>query len=543
VEEVQMSAVQMSDAQMTLVDRAGPGDLMTLAADHGPVPVNIAAILLLDRGAELDLAAVTSALRDRIAAVPRLRQRLVRTPLGCGRPVWLDDGSFELSRHIATVSLAAPGTRAGLLEVAASAACERLDPRRPLWAARLVTNVDGGRAALVIVMHHVLADGIGGLAVLAALADPPAQQAKVQQRAVQVGAGQPGAGQPGAGQPGAGQPGAGQPGAGQLPKPRAGQWPAAPPSRAALAREAFGSRMAGLASAPRRVREWAGGARAGGGRAREVGLAGHHACTGHHVCRGAQRDLPAGHRPALAPATSLNRPTGSRRRLATVQLPRADVVAAAHRNHCTVNDLVLAAVTGTLAAVLQRRGESPPDLVVSIPVSTRRAATAEELGNHTGVLPLRIPVIESRDDRLRHIAGLTRQWRASPRHGSSRSTIPLAAGFRLLGALGLFQWFVDHQRFVNTFVTNVKGPEEMVRIAGHRVLAVIPVALVPGNVGVAFDVLSYADTLVVTVVADPGLVPDLDVLTRVLATELRLSVAGSEVAKPGEGSHDHQLFL
>jgi diacylglycerol O-acyltransferase / wax synthase len=64
---------------------------MTLAADHGPAPMNIAAILLLDRGADLDLAMVTEALRARIPAVPRLRERMVPTPLGCGRPVWLDD--------------------------------------------------------------------------------------------------------------------------------------------------------------------------------------------------------------------------------------------------------------------------------------------------------------------------------------------------------------------------------------------------------------------------------------------------------------------
>jgi hypothetical protein len=192
-------------------------------------------------------------------------------------------------------------------------------------------------------------------------------------------------------------------------------------------------------------------------------------------------------------------------------------VEAAHRQGCTVNDLVLAAVTGALSTVLQRRGEKPVELVVSIPVSTRRATTAADLGNHTGILPLRIPVIGKRGDRLAHIAGLTRAWRSGPR---GESAVPMAAGFRLLAALGLFQTFVDHQRFVNTFVTNVRGPEEMVSFAEHPVLEVIPVAVVPGNVGVAFDVLSYADQLVITVVADPDLVPDQAFLTEVLSAEL-----------------------
>ncbi|HEY5249058.1 MAG TPA: wax ester/triacylglycerol synthase domain-containing protein [Dermatophilaceae bacterium] len=435
------------------IDRAGPGDLMTLVSDRGPVPMNIAAALLLDRGADLDLGALEAALGARIAAVPRLRQRLVATPLGCGRPVWLDDPRFELARHLSAVELAAPGTWASLLGAAVSATCTRLDPGRPLWAARLITGLEGGRAALVIVLHHALADGIGGLAVLAALADPS------------TGGGAP-------------------------------EFPAPPPSRVALALDALRCRQDDLARVRAAIGAWAGG----------------------------MRQLGLGDRlPVLAPATSLNAPTGSRRRLSTAQLPLAGVVAAAHRDRCTVNDLVLAAVTGSLVSVLARRGESPPALVVSAPVSIRRAASAVDLGNQTGVVLQRIPAIADRDVRLDRIAALSRTWRAAPR---GQSAGPLAAAFRLLGAIGLYQVFIDHQRFVNTFVSNIRGPRELIEVFGHRVLSIIPVAVVPGNVGVAFEVLSYAGQLVVTVVADPALVPDQDFLTHALHTELHLLVTG-----------------
>jgi len=415
--------------------------------------MNIGAVLLLDQGNDLDTARFTAAISSRIGAVPRLRQRLVRSPLGCGRPVWLDDPEFDLAHHLCAAELAAPGTRAGLLELAASLACTRLDLRRPLWAARLVTGIDGGQAALVIVLHHVLADGIGGLAVLAALADDSAEH-------------------------------------------RSAGFPALLPSRTALARDALASRTSGLARAPGAVRAWAGGVR-------ELGL--------------------GDRRPILAPVTSLNRPTGSHRRLTTVQLPRVDVVAAAHRDLCTVNDLLLAAVTGALATVLERRGEQPPELVVSVPISSRRAATAVDLGNHTGVVPLRVPTIAERGDRLRQIAAMTSIWRTRPR---GQSAGPLAAGFRVLAALRLFQPFVDHQRFVNTFLTNVRGHEAAVDMVGHRVLEVIPVAMVPGNVGITFAALSYADQLVVTLGADPMVVPDQEFLTDALATELALLVRG-----------------
>ena len=80
--------------------------------------------------------------------------------------------------------------------------------------------------------------------------------------------------------------------------------------------------------------------------------------------------------------------------------------------------------------------------------------------------------------------------------------------FRGLAAVGAFQAFVDHQRLVHTFVTNVRGPEQRLRVVGTEVVAVVPVAVNPGNVAVSFDVLSYAGTLVVTLVCDPGLVPE-----------------------------------
>jgi hypothetical protein len=89
-----------------------------------------------------------------------------------------------------------------------------------------------------------------------------------------------------------------------------------------------------------------------------------------------------------------------------------------------------------------------------------------------------------------------------------------------MGALGIFQVFIDHQRLVHTFVTNVRGPQAPVHFAGHPITTVIPLAITPGNVGVCFDILSYASGLVVTVVADLAIVPEQDLLTSVLAEEL-----------------------
>ena len=68
-------------------------------------------------------------------------------------------------------------------------------------------------------------------------------------------------------------------------------------------------------------------------------------------------------------------------------------------------------------------------------------------------------------------------------------------------------------------MTNVRGPQAPVHFAKHPITTLIPLAITPGNVGVCFDILSYAGTLVVTVVADPDLVPEQDLLTSLLADE------------------------
>ena len=98
-------------------------------------------------------------------------------PPGCGRPVWVDDADFAVERHLDIAVCPPPGDEAAMLAAAAELLLHRLPLDRPLWAARFLTGLAGGRVALVVVVQHALADGLGGLAVLGALLDgaPPAQ--------------------------------------------------------------------------------------------------------------------------------------------------------------------------------------------------------------------------------------------------------------------------------------------------------------------------------------------------------------------------------
>jgi len=154
-----------------VVERASPADRAFLAMDTGEVPEQFGVILLLDEAARLDLPRVRRLIGERIPAVPRLRQRLVHAPFGCGGPYWIDDTQFDIRSHIRAVACQEPRDERALLDTAMSMITAPLHRTEPLWTAVLVTDLADGRIALVFVAHHALADGVGGLAVLASLVD------------------------------------------------------------------------------------------------------------------------------------------------------------------------------------------------------------------------------------------------------------------------------------------------------------------------------------------------------------------------------------
>jgi hypothetical protein len=168
-------------------------------------------------------------------------------------------------------------------------------------------------------------------------------------------------------------------------------------------------------------------------------------------------------------------------------------------------------------------------LVVSVPVSARRQASATRLGNQVGVIPVEVPTAGDPLHRLPAIARTTRARKAAQRGASAALVAP---AFRILARLGLLHRLVDRQRLVNTFVTNLRGPAERLSFLGMPVAEVIPVSGTTGNVTVAFAALSYAGTLVVTVVADPDGCPDLPVLAAGLQRQFDILAAAAPADLP-----------
>ena len=428
--------------EATRIERLTPDDVVALATDVGPAPMHVGAVLVLDGPVDRDR--LTARLVERLPAVPRLRQRLEPTPVLAGRPVWVDDDRFDVADHLVVASQRASDHRA-LLDIAATSICRPLDRDHPLWRITIVSVADD-RSVLVAVFHHAVADGIGGLAVLACLVDEAAAP------------------------------------------PPDPTFPRPPPAHTELIRDAMRARLDTVTHPGRSLRR-----------------------IGDALVQ--LRPSPGG-----APQrSSFNCPTGAGRRLLTAEVPLAPLHAAAKRHGATVNDALLTAVGGAVGALLAERGERIDELVISMPMSARTATGGSSLGNQVGAVPVRVPLHGGLTERLVGVAGRTARARRTVR-GSS--TAILGPVFRLLARTGLFTWFVDRQRLVHTFVTNLRGPERPMALLGTTITQVHPVATVAGNVTASFAALSYAGTLGVTIIVDPAAVPDAEALREHLRRQL-----------------------
>ncbi|WP_308071117.1 MULTISPECIES: wax ester/triacylglycerol synthase domain-containing protein [Nocardiaceae] len=430
------------------VDRLSSADCMYLAMQRASVPNQFGAILLLEPTDGFNLPGLMRTLGERISAIPRMRQRAMKAPWGCGRPVWIDDATFAVERHLRLLECPSPGDESALLSVAAGLLARRLPVDRPLWSATVVTGLTKGRVALVLVAQHALADGIGGLAVLYALADGAA------------------------------------PGTCRT-------FPLAPPSTSRLAADAMLTRVRLLTRAMSPIRS-----------ALESTGSRSHSRIGQ------------------AASCSLSKPTGGERRLAITRTNTADILAAAHRHDATVNDVLLSAIGGALGRYLGECGEHADTVVVGIPVGMRQAATVGDIGNRTMQIRVAIPTAGEpalRLRRVKHAMRVSKRSAPGPISAASASVV-----VRAMLAVGIYQWYMRRQRYLHCVVTNVHGPDRRLTLCGAPVTDIVPLAVGGGgNVVVTFAALSYAGTLVVTVIADPDPLPDLAEITVPLAGELR----------------------
>ena len=255
----------------------------------------------------VDIGRVADELSERARGVPELGHRVLWTRWGEGRPVWADDPDDDVARHVQVCALA-PGT--DLATWATNRALAPLHPDRALWRADVVHGLPGGGFAVLLVVHHILADGIGGLRLLASLLDEAPDAVRETRR------------------PGTARP---------------------LPSHRELVQD--------------NLRQWR-RRRDGQHVPRAPSISG--ARRALHQLRDAMSDFSD-----PLPRTSLPRVVGPARRMSVTTAPLAPLRAAAHAQGATVNDVLLAAVAHGLRDLLTARGECRESLVVRtiIPVS------------------------------------------------------------------------------------------------------------------------------------------------------------------------------
>jgi diacylglycerol O-acyltransferase / wax synthase len=190
---------------------------------------------------------------------------------------------------------------------------------------------------------------------------------------------------------------------------------------------------------------------------------------------------------------------------------------------------VLAAVGGGLRSLLLARGEQlPTDLVlrVLVPVSLRRDDEHGALGNRVGAIlaPLAVGIGDP-DARLAAVVAAMRRRKQQPEADAvgrlldGANALPPRAARILTRA-------VEHQPLVDLVVTNVPGPPVPLYAAGARMLDALPIVPLGANLTIGVAVLSYDGTLAVTLTADAGGCPDLDVLVAGIDRSLAGYAAG-----------------
>jgi WS/DGAT/MGAT family acyltransferase len=481
------------------MERLSSQDLITLWPDQVGWSQDMGALAILDGGPLTDpgggvrLDLVRRVVAARLDRAPRLRQVIYTPARGLGRPLWVDARTFDLAAHVRACRLPAPGEEADLLDSIEQLRRRPLDPARPLWQLWLLSGLAEGRVGLYLRVHHVVADGPAAAALLMALLDPGLGPDAGLDVGLDAGldVGLDAGSDVGLD-------------AGSDVGPGGGPVRAWTPGALPTDRELLADRARRLRDRSRRAVEAVARPRAGFDRIR-VGVGGV-----RHV-------LAAGQ----APRSSLNRSIGADRRLAVVRSDLAAIKKAGRAGGGTVNDVLLAAVTGGLRALLQGRGEQVEgvELRAVVPVALPHSSADRQRGNLLGQIIVPLPIgVADPHQRLRLVAVRT----AGAKRQVAPRRMPVLRS-RALQRAAL--WLLARQRAYNVYLANVPGPRAELSLAGARLLEVFPVVPLLGNLTLGVGALSYAGRFAVLAVGDRQLCPDLDVFTAALDGDLQALTA------------------
>ncbi|MEU9609559.1 wax ester/triacylglycerol synthase family O-acyltransferase [Streptomyces sp. NPDC048057] len=122
-------------------------------------------------------------LASRTSAIRRLRRRVHDVLLPLGGAAWSVDKDFDVTRHLHRIRLPAEDFAAGATALAGGLMERPLERGLPPWEMYLITGAAGGGFAVLVKLHHALADGMRAVAIGSGIFDEVADPRGVRARA------------------------------------------------------------------------------------------------------------------------------------------------------------------------------------------------------------------------------------------------------------------------------------------------------------------------------------------------------------------------
>ena len=401
--------------------------------------------------------------QERLLKYNRFRQKVVEDAAGA---TWVEDRNFDIANHVTVEKLprhARGQAQQALQKRVGELAMQPLDPKHPLWHFSLIEDYEGGSAMLVRI-HHCIADGIALISVTMSLVDGGAPPPERRRREAPHGA---------------------------------EDWIADTLIKPLtdFTVKALGAAGDGVAGSLHMLRD------------PQKGMAG-----SLDVARLAYQVLSDAAALALMPDDSKTRLKGKPGRAKRVAwcdpLPLDEVEAVGKALNCSINDVLLSCVAGAIGEYLRALGDdvTGQEIRAMIPVNLRPLDQAYKLGNRFGLVPLVLPIgIENPVERVYEV-----RRRMSALKGSTQ---PLLA-FGLLAVAGLLIKPAQ-DAMLNLFgkkttavMTNVPGPREKLKFLGSTLEQSMFWVPQSGDIGLGVSILSYGGGVQFGVITDTALCPD-----------------------------------
>ncbi len=409
-------------------------------------------------GSRLTYDDVERVVEARLRLAPRLRRKLLAVPGNISRPVWVDDDRFDLDFHLRRSSVPSPGGRFELERAVGRVVSRPLDRTKPLWELYVFEDLAEDRTAILLKLHHAMADGIGVMMIWSALFDL-APDAPL-----------------------------GAPEEAWVPDP-------APPLEDLIREAVEEVILHPIQSFTHVVRQpWI--------------LAQTATATADALRIVAGMGTP--------PRGPFDGKVGPNRRFATAERPFEVFRTIKDTLGGTVNDVVLTVVAGGVHELLEERGEPArgKTLRAMVPVSVRSPGESGEIGNRVAPVFVDVPVGRmAARTRFRRVRAATARIKDSGMAVGADTIIGLGA-YAPPALHATAARLIAQARWCNLVVSNIPAPQVPLYLAGAPLEASYPAMNLKEDCGLSVACTSAAGTMAFGLTADWDIVPDLDVLSR-----------------------------